>query len=381
MSHAATKWAFDQPEAFPDMKPGEWAVLMVLADCHNPVNGCFPSQEYISRKTNLTDRTVREQLARLKARALVNWSAERADGRQAANRYMLAFEDGFVAAAGEQPEDSSACTAGNQAQVQPEDFDTSSRKNLPADTNHVREPVNGTVERESAREAESTPSDVVPDPAERKALAKRFRDLARRYEGAVYDKLDVAEALFMALGEADREKAERHVAPFFAALRGPKGGMRYRPPLQDYLGQRRFDLVDAPEASKGAEIDRLRLALVQRFDRAWWWLVWDAFGRVTSVGEAAARTLLERELAKAETTSLAWRIDPERRPEIETAAARLVQVGRDSAEARAWVDHGRRHGLRIPLPDAAPYVWVPSLWPPDDSQGGLIAAADREVVL
>jgi repressor of nif and glnA expression len=67
MSHAATKWAFDQPEKHRDMKPSEWAVLRVLADCHNPVNGCFPSQDYIRSKTNLAERAVRYQLHRLEA--------------------------------------------------------------------------------------------------------------------------------------------------------------------------------------------------------------------------------------------------------------------------------------------------------------------------
>ena len=50
MSHEATNWAFEQPQVFPDMKPPEWAVLIVLADCHNPLHGCFPSQEYIAAR-------------------------------------------------------------------------------------------------------------------------------------------------------------------------------------------------------------------------------------------------------------------------------------------------------------------------------------------
>ncbi|TIW40356.1 MAG: helix-turn-helix domain-containing protein, partial [Mesorhizobium sp.] len=73
MSHAATKWAFDQPEIHRDMKPSEWAVLMVLADCHNPVNGCFPSQDYICSKTNLAERAVRDQLTHLRERGLIDW--------------------------------------------------------------------------------------------------------------------------------------------------------------------------------------------------------------------------------------------------------------------------------------------------------------------
>jgi hypothetical protein len=143
MSHVATKWAFDQPELHRDMKPSEWAVLMVLADCHNPVNGCFPSQDYICSKTNLGERTVRDQLARLRGRQLVNWEAARENDRRASNRYSLAFEPDFL------PADSAGSPSGEIEHEQPAESDQSNRQNLPP--NLVREPVKEPVSEKHAR--------------------------------------------------------------------------------------------------------------------------------------------------------------------------------------------------------------------------------------
>jgi hypothetical protein len=127
VSHAATKWAFDQPELHRDMKPSEWAVLMVLADCHNPVNGCFPSQDYICSKTNLGERAVRDQLTHLKARGLIVWDATFEDGKRASNRYHLSFEVDF------QPANSAgslqAPATGEIVPDQPAESDTSNRQN------------------------------------------------------------------------------------------------------------------------------------------------------------------------------------------------------------------------------------------------------------
>jgi hypothetical protein len=160
VSHAATKWAFDQPEQHRDMKPSEWAVLMVLADCHNPVNGCFPSQDYICSKTNLGERAVRDQLARLRERGLINWDAAREGGRRGSNRYRLGFEPDFQPA--KSAGSSDEAPTGENAPDQPADSDSSNRQNLPP--NPVREPVKE-PEREGAgaRAEESQPEAQAPE--------------------------------------------------------------------------------------------------------------------------------------------------------------------------------------------------------------------------
>ncbi|TIW68538.1 MAG: helix-turn-helix domain-containing protein [Mesorhizobium sp.] len=145
MSHAATKWAFDQPELHRDMKPSEWAVLMVLADCHNPVNGCFPSQDYICSKTNLGERAVRDQLANLRERGLIAWDAAREGQRRGSNRYRLGFEADFQPAKSAGRED--VVSTGETEHSQPAESDALNRQNLPP--NLVREPVKEPDEREA----------------------------------------------------------------------------------------------------------------------------------------------------------------------------------------------------------------------------------------
>src|SRR5258708_4529155 len=118
MSHIATKWAFDQPAVYRDMTPAEWAVLVVLADCHNPANGCFPSHEFICSRINLSDRAARGHLNRLRDRGRINGDPpERRGVIGQWNRYRLAFEPDFMPAlAGSQPAESADCPTGNLEQ-------------------------------------------------------------------------------------------------------------------------------------------------------------------------------------------------------------------------------------------------------------------------
>jgi hypothetical protein len=60
MSHKATNWAFQQV----DISNSEWRVLAVLADCHNPEHGCFPSQEYILERMGWNDEKDKGNMSR-----------------------------------------------------------------------------------------------------------------------------------------------------------------------------------------------------------------------------------------------------------------------------------------------------------------------------
>lgn len=125
MSHKATNWAFEQPEKFRDMLPSELVCLLALADCHNPANGCFPSQEYIASATNLSPRSVRDQLRKLRERGLIAWEAQRSDGRQTSSRYSLAFEKDF------RRQILPPASGGNEQAEQAANIDQSRRQNLP----------------------------------------------------------------------------------------------------------------------------------------------------------------------------------------------------------------------------------------------------------
>jgi hypothetical protein len=97
MSHKATMWAV----TVRGISCAEARVLWHLADCHNPVEGCFPSQEYLAEACEIDERSVRRNLLSLKAKGLVNWCEQREGKYRKNNRYALAFEVGFVSGAGD----------------------------------------------------------------------------------------------------------------------------------------------------------------------------------------------------------------------------------------------------------------------------------------
>ncbi|WP_136617047.1 MULTISPECIES: helix-turn-helix domain-containing protein [Mesorhizobium] len=226
MSHAATKWAFDQPEMHRDMKPSEWAVLMVLADCHNPVNGCFPSQDYICSKTNLGERAVRDQLTHLRARGLIAWDVTFEDGKRSSNRYHLSFESDFQPA--NSAGSSGAEATGEIVPEQPAESDSFNRQNSPP--NLVREPVREPVEREAR---EDNP----------KKIEAAFWRMVRVWPGQKGIPTARALKLFMALSLEDRVEAERKFPHWLALLKAQKKDHVHAP--STYFEQRLW--VDVPE--------------------------------------------------------------------------------------------------------------------------------------
>ena len=89
MSHDATRWA----NRLRGITPGQYRVVMVLADCHNPAHGCFPTQDYLAEACEMGERTVREHLQALedmghiaRERTVNEW------GHRTGTRYVLAFE-------------------------------------------------------------------------------------------------------------------------------------------------------------------------------------------------------------------------------------------------------------------------------------------------
>jgi len=105
MSHRATNWAFQQR----GLKPSAKIVLLILADCHNPSNGCFPTQAFLADACEMNRDTVNVQLARLEELGLIRRvrSIDPSTKRQRPTRYKLAFEEDFEALdASEEPEKS-----------------------------------------------------------------------------------------------------------------------------------------------------------------------------------------------------------------------------------------------------------------------------------
>lgn len=93
MSHQATSWAFQQR----GLKPGAKLVLLALADCHNPAQGCYPSQAFLADACELNRDTVNVHLAGLEKAGLIRRirSVHPKTKRQQSTRYKLAFEADF----------------------------------------------------------------------------------------------------------------------------------------------------------------------------------------------------------------------------------------------------------------------------------------------
>lgn len=140
MSHKATMWAV----TVRGISCAEARVLWHLADCHNPVEGCFPSQDYLAEACEIDERSVRRNLLSLRAKGLVNWCEQRQGKYRKNNRYSLAFEAGFVAAAPQDEADNlsgseNGASTGQNEQFEPDISDVLNR--TPESAKPVIEPV------------------------------------------------------------------------------------------------------------------------------------------------------------------------------------------------------------------------------------------------
>ena len=89
MSHDSTHLARKQKTGSPARK----AVLLVLADMADQDHSCFPSQAYIGRITEQSERSVREHIRVLAEMGLVRVESRgKPGGGRTSNRYVLAVE-------------------------------------------------------------------------------------------------------------------------------------------------------------------------------------------------------------------------------------------------------------------------------------------------
>lgn len=92
MSHKATTWLFSLDPGI--LGASEFRVLAHLCDCHNPAQGCFPTQEYLRVNSAVSNGTVNNVLNALEQKGLIRRHQGR-DGRtrrQLPTRYILGFE-------------------------------------------------------------------------------------------------------------------------------------------------------------------------------------------------------------------------------------------------------------------------------------------------
>jgi DNA-binding MarR family transcriptional regulator len=93
MSHEATNWAVKQK----GLRPIAKIVLWHLADCHNPVQGCFPTQDYLASEAEVSRASVNRILTELEQSGIIRreQQVDPDTRRQLPTRYRLAFEKDF----------------------------------------------------------------------------------------------------------------------------------------------------------------------------------------------------------------------------------------------------------------------------------------------
>lgn len=239
MSHAATNWAIAQR----GLKPATKIVLWHLADCHNPSHGCFPSQDYLSDRCEMSRSSLNEHLATLESLGLIR-REQRRDTRtrkQENTRYHLAFEEDFGAnPSPKSGHGSSEPVSGNLQKPCPENGE--SRVQNP-DTNPVREPV---TEPLSAQEREREGG--IED---RKKIETAYWRLIRSWPKLTGQPKDDALKAFFNLTPEERAEAERKFPVWLEVLKAQGRDHTYHP--KTYFGKKLF--ADVPEPKPADSTD------------------------------------------------------------------------------------------------------------------------------
>lgn len=93
MSHEATNWAVK----LKGLRPIAKIVLWHLSDCHNPIQGCFPTQDYLADMAEVSRASVNRILSELEQSGIIRRELriDPETRRRLPTRYRLAFEKDF----------------------------------------------------------------------------------------------------------------------------------------------------------------------------------------------------------------------------------------------------------------------------------------------
>lgn len=255
MSHEATIWAVKVR----GISCTEARVLWHLADCHNPIFGCYPKQDYLADACEIDVRSIRRALDSLRAKGFINWAEQREGKNRKANRYSLGFEPGFRAFSGcetveNQPDNlsgSPAASTGQDCPVEPDKSDSLNRTQE-SSIEPVREPVKKPVTEEEGVRAGADEED------ERKLLHRvKVMEFgngkgSKPWPGAAARSTTGALREFMALSPEHRKLAEERRDVYLAYCERQKLTPLW---LSSYLKEQKFLDIDAvaPRAVAAAQ--------------------------------------------------------------------------------------------------------------------------------
>ncbi len=226
MSHEATKWAFEQR----GVKPIAWRVLAHLANCHNPVAGCFPSQSYLADVCEVSRASINRHLDELEAMGLLRRERRHGKSREReSTRYYLGFEKDFTPLQVETHVSTVDMENGGQPQPVAGENAAVHVSEIPGSMSHSSETLTGK-------------EPIEPLPLKPSTL---FEGLVHIWPADRHGNLNKAEESFMRLDATAQAAAHRAAKATMVALVRQK---RSIPKLQGYLDSGLFDEFDgAPE--------------------------------------------------------------------------------------------------------------------------------------
>jgi hypothetical protein len=251
VSHEATIWAVKVR----GISCTEARVLWHLADCHNPIFGCYPKQDYLADACEIDVRSIRRALDSLRAKGFINWVEQREGKNRKANRYSLGFEEGFRPLAPDEPAEnqpdnlsaSPAASTGQDCSLEPDKSDALNRTQE-SSIEPVREPVRETSNEREGASAISGPEKKSGSYADLVKRVQRFVS-GEGYQEGEWPKWSASTIghiakQFEQLSEEDRDKACRYRDPFLAKCK--RDGVRKPMPVANFFRDRVWEMLAAP---------------------------------------------------------------------------------------------------------------------------------------
>ncbi len=280
MSFQALTWALDQKTGAPAAK----MVLLALANYANQAGECWPSYDRIAADTEMSKRSVIDQVKKLENLGLISIGKRRnAAQRQETNLYMLALHGATVTISVEPGENSAPGVAppGKPAPAEQDENIETVRGADPAPGTGCRSEQSRVqnLQERGAGSALKPVKEPIIEPlspetplsvstaarGDRPVEREGFSKLVEKWPVGARDRLAEAETLFSELAGPDRFHAVRYAPEYLAERRGE--GRKITPSLAAYLRDApwRFwsgDDADQPDAyfvaEKSPEWRRLR---------------------------------------------------------------------------------------------------------------------------
>lgn len=241
MSHEATHWLSNL--AADQLSASEFRVLFHLCDCHNPANGCFPTQAYLKDRANVSNGTLNNALRALEEKGIIRRQKryDNVQKRSLPTRYLLGYEFDE----NQTPKNGARTRPDSNLDHEQTPIETTTRLQPTGDITSKetgKEPVR---ERSHASAADCFPKDWVPgedDQRWARSLGFEDYDIREQTRRLVNDPKHARRARrFPSLSEAWRDWMQlelKHRVKRFDAI----AGREQRDPLLDYDRNREADV-------------------------------------------------------------------------------------------------------------------------------------------